>query len=347
MQHDIVSWLHAIDEYALMYNWSDRATCHLALSKLRGPAETWYHGLPTRNFKWSEWKEMLMEHFKPKRNLTQAMINMLACKPKSHNDMYEYVFEKLTYIHKMRIPLTDADKVDLIMGGIDDPQIKFAVEVAEIKDPAILARHFRTIQSSSGGPTTSSMFTQRNSSRPIPKCYYCKNRGHMQKDCHALQRNNNSGQRQYNNQLVSYPADVRFVKADAEKANKKFYKDALINLQLVKCYIDFGSECSLISTNAVELLNLNPIPLGKNSLTLKTIRGDEGSLLCHSYVTARVSVDGVEKQITLYVLDQLALDVEVLIGQNFTELDDIEYIRTGQNLLFKTVTKLLHSKLNP
>lgn len=144
--NDIESWLHAVDEFALIYDWSDRVTSHMALSKLRGAAQTWYQGLPTRIFSWSEWKIMLLEYFQPKRDLHTAMCEMLQYKPNPEQSLYEYTFAKLTLIHKMKLPLKDSDKVNLIMGGIDDPQIKFSVETAGIKDPAILARHLRTIQ---------------------------------------------------------------------------------------------------------------------------------------------------------------------------------------------------------
>lgn len=36
------------------------------------------------------------------------------------------------------------------MEGITDPQIRFSIETANIKDPAILARHLRTMQFNMG-----------------------------------------------------------------------------------------------------------------------------------------------------------------------------------------------------
>lgn len=330
--HDnITTWLHAIDEYAVIYNWSDRVICHLALSKLRGPANVWYQGLPTRIFTWPEWKAMLLENFAPKHDLTTAMTLMLQCKPKSSRDLYAYVFEKLALIYKMKIPLSNIDKVNLIMGGIDDPQIKFSVEAAGIVDPAILAKHFKNAQFNDfKQPSQSSKAKMTDSNALVgPKCYYCKHRGHLQRNCPNMTNKDT--------QLVPYTkANVRYTSLKQQHINKRFYKYITIENKPFKCYIDFGSECSLITPEAVKTLNLQPI-LQNNSLQLKTIRGTEDGLICNSYVTTRVIIDDVERIISLYILDSLAIDAHLLIGQNFTELDDIEYSRSGQLLLFKSI----------
>ena len=141
--HDIMEWLNAVDEYAQINNWSDQVTCHLALSKLRGLAETWYRGLPTRLFTWGEWKQLLLENFIPKRDLHSDMSIMLNYTPQPQQSLYAYCFEKLALINKMKIPLSDADKVNLIMGGIENKQIRFSVETSQITNPAKLAGYFK------------------------------------------------------------------------------------------------------------------------------------------------------------------------------------------------------------
>lgn len=80
--------------------------------------------------------------------------------------------------------------------------------------------------------------------------------------------------------------------------------------------------------------------LQNNLLHLKTIRGTDENLYCKAYVTPTVNVDGVVRKICLYVLDRIFLDAEVLIGQNFTELDDIKYVNSGQLLRFSEETQI-------
>lgn len=102
INNDVEDWLNSIDEYAVIYNWDECTTSHLALSKLRGPAETWYRGLPTKIFSWKEWKDMLVENFKPVRDLNKCLKEMMACVPKAESTLYEYLYEKLALIHKLK-----------------------------------------------------------------------------------------------------------------------------------------------------------------------------------------------------------------------------------------------------
>jgi len=200
VNNDIVEWINAVDEYAFINNWNDQVTCHLALSKLRGSAETWYRGLPTRIFAWVEWKDLLRSQFISKRNLHTDMTNMLKCVPQLNQGLFEYCFEKLALINKMKLPISDDDKVNLIMGGIKDPQIKFSVETSEISDPAKLARFLKTFDekpeiseiANPSIPVSGNNNFQNNRHRNYPKqtstqalisCYYCKQRGHLKRQC--------------------------------------------------------------------------------------------------------------------------------------------------------------------
>jgi hypothetical protein len=70
--------LHEVDEYAQIYGWDDKVTSHLALAKLRGPAEVWYRGLPTHLFTRVKWKEMLRQNFIPKRDLHKLLSILFA-----------------------------------------------------------------------------------------------------------------------------------------------------------------------------------------------------------------------------------------------------------------------------
>ncbi|CAH1371707.1 unnamed protein product [Tenebrio molitor] len=89
---------------------------------------------------------MIRENFKPKRDLHGALKKMMDCKPQANQSLYEYVFQKLALIHKLKLPLVGADQVNLIMGGIEDQQIKFAVNAAGINEPHLLAAHFKTFE---------------------------------------------------------------------------------------------------------------------------------------------------------------------------------------------------------
>lgn len=139
---DVTKWLHAIDEYAVVYGWSDRTTCHMALTKLRGPALTWYKSLPTHIFAWEEWKQKILQQFRPRRDLHTLMLNMILFKPKSNQSLYQYAFEKLSLINKLNITLDDADKVNLIMGALTIGKLN-----SQLKQPEFLTLRYSFVTS--------------------------------------------------------------------------------------------------------------------------------------------------------------------------------------------------------
>jgi hypothetical protein len=142
---DVEEWLNAVDEYAFIYGWDDRTTSHLALTKLRGAAETWYRGLPTRLFTWAEWRELILKNFKQKHNLNAAIKNMMACTADRYLKVYDYHFAKLALIHKIRLPINDENQINLILGGVMDEQIKICVEASNICGVEKLGAYFKIL----------------------------------------------------------------------------------------------------------------------------------------------------------------------------------------------------------
>jgi hypothetical protein len=192
LENCIEEWVNSVDEYALIHGWDDKTTSHLALGKLRGPAEIWYRGLPTKLFTWGEWRDMLINNFKQKRNLHQALTNMMACVPGRSERLYEYVYRKLALIHKLKLPINDEDKVNLIMGGINDDQVKFSVGTAGITDPHELANHLKILDMkifvSTNSTNKDAIKTPQKNNAPLKNfdnraCFACHKTGHFQGDC--------------------------------------------------------------------------------------------------------------------------------------------------------------------
>jgi hypothetical protein len=250
---DIEEWLNSVDECATMYRWSDSLTSYLALGKLRGPAETWYRGLPTRMFAWPEWRQMLAENFAVKRDLHRALQIMMDCKPKARQSLYEYTYEKLALIHKLKLPLSGADQVNLIMSGINDKQIRFTVEAAGIKSPSELAKHFRGAEC--------------NAQKPVG----------LTRDARPVQSSRPASQRHYSNSNYKRPITSR-------------------------------------------------VP----NIYLSTI-GTERIPVTHS-TWVDITLDNITKHIELLLVTECVRDVEILTGQNFTELADTEYYKCGDKL---------------
>jgi hypothetical protein len=128
--HNIEEWLDAVDEFKAIYDWDDRTTSHLTLNKLSGPAEVWYRGLPSRVFSWDQWRENFLATFKIKRNLFDVMREMMACEPDQFETLYEYCFQKMAFINRLKIPMNGEDQVSLITGAIQDEHLKLGGRMA-------------------------------------------------------------------------------------------------------------------------------------------------------------------------------------------------------------------------
>lgn len=100
-----------------MCKWSYQITCHLALTKLRGPSVIGYRGHLVR----------------PKCNLHLAMETMMSCILKDNQTLSEYTFEKLAVISKLQLTVKPTYLINLIMRGSKDDQIRFSIETANIK----------------------------------------------------------------------------------------------------------------------------------------------------------------------------------------------------------------------
>lgn len=265
---------------------------------------------------------------------------MLDCVVRGKHSLYEYTFEKLALIQKLKLPITGADQVNLILGGIPDDQVKFSVEMSGITDPSQLASHFKVLDERQGRlistpetpkPSTSGARLQGPSKRQQDEknrvCYRCGAAGHLKKNCSA----NFSSMPHSKQKAIEY--SVNHISKDG---NGKFYKLAEINKQEIRCYIDFGSECSLITTTAADNLALEKKTCTEN-IILSTIAGAE--IKPRFLVTATLNIQNVIRTIEFYVIDNSFMGVEVLVGQNFTELPNVNYSKINNQLNFAEPTR--------
>ncbi|KAH0821234.1 hypothetical protein GEV33_001557 [Tenebrio molitor] len=92
----------------------------------------WYRGLPSHLFTWEQWRKMILNNFQKKRNLHGSMKAMIDCTANKYDTYYEYHFAKLALIHKLKLPISQGDQVNLVMGGLEDKRIKIAIETSNI-----------------------------------------------------------------------------------------------------------------------------------------------------------------------------------------------------------------------
>jgi hypothetical protein len=101
-------------------------------------------------------------------------------------------------------------------------------------------------------------------------------------------------------------------------------------------YVDFGSACNIMRLNKAISLKL-PI----NTAEKTTLVGFGGGVVTSIGGTrADIKVDEVERAVPIVVVNNETQEVDLLIGQPFTELTDVLTIKTGDTLKFHNNTDI-------
>lgn len=103
----------------------------------------------------------------------------------------------------------------------------------------------------------------------------------------------------------------------SSELDSKYRKQALINRTIdIKCYVDFGSDVTLISKDVVEA-NL----LTKSENDLPNIRGSGNfTYIPLGKTRINLALGDVSADIDAYIVDPSLLIEPMLVGQNFTEV---------------------------
>jgi hypothetical protein len=73
-------------------------------------------------------------------------------------------------------------------------------------------------------------------------------------------------------------------------------------------------------------LSATPVSL-ETGVTLSTLGGHR--VIPSGSVLLDIVIDEINKEIEFYVINKCVMGVEILVGQNFTELPDMNYSKSG------------------
>ncbi|KAK4886182.1 hypothetical protein RN001_002453 [Aquatica leii] len=290
---DIDDWLDILQHNAQIHKWSENFIVYQALNKLKGTAKAWYDSYIENEMGWSkltwaQWMLILKNTFKTNRNAYKLLTDITNHKPTEGCSLYDFHFAHLAKINKLRLNFTDADKVSLVIGAINDSNISTAVEASTITDPNVLGVYLKNKiycknKEISQGPSRNvfnqKCYTSSNNnfknyvSKPIhyelncvvcgyighdrttcphrkQTCNFCHTKGHIERSCLSKLRHHKSNNVK-NSKYTSITKQSRNERVNLIKhteASSKFYKQISLNNQSILAFIDFGSECSLIKS---------------------------------------------------------------------------------------------------
>lgn len=354
-------WLRKVNECAAVYGWDDKTVIHFAMQKLQGLAKTWYEGLNSILFSWSEWQEKLLTAFPCEDNYGQSLEDMLRRKSKISEPIEIYFYEKIALLN--RCDIVGKRAVDCVIHGLSDKTTKTSALALRCTQPEQLLQFLMSNKDSQTvSPNDRNNFRSRfvhdakasninNSNADTKKanptavnpglvCYNCKEQGHPFMKCPKplikCQTCQKFGHK--SDGCRSKPDNKNVTKSDtaqktmcisASKSNSKYVKVVAINGSQAQAFIDFGSEVSLLTKSVIPKLGL------KYDHGLTPLKGFGNEIVqTVGSVKANLEIDGVKADVSFHVVDDKYLEVPVLIGQSFTEQSHVIVYKNFEHLKF-------------
>lgn len=366
----IETWLLKVNECAEIYNWTERQIIHYALPKLSGLAQKWYQGLPSLLFSWTEWQNKLKTAFPSDENFGQLLTDMLACRARFGDSLEEYYYQKMVLLNRCNIVGKNA--IDCILFGIDDRSVRTSAEATQFTKPDKLLVYLRNVRSTRK-PEKSSLAMQAgngenkqsrhfkanyntseaksNRSYKLTKCYNCGEEGHPYSlckqpvkrcdSCHRVGHTSNNcsskadsktNESNYNNKTV-----LRISKHQDDES--KYFKNAYVNGQNLECYVDFGSQCTMLRESFARNLFST-----WSTFDLPIIRGFGDSMVsCLGKCIVELEIDSVKASVEILVVPDHLLQVPLLVGQTFTEQEHVVVYKSYNRLkLYSNPIERIH-----
>lgn len=158
--------------------------------------------------------------------------------------------------------------------------------------------------------------------KDLIKCGKCRQVGHTAAQCQSKKIPITSNSTK----------NVLKIQAD-RKVSEKYFKKVTLNDTVAKAFIDFGSECSLVSDTSVIKMG-NSTDWTTEDLPLLKGFGSNGTRPI-ARISISVAVDAVKENIELFVVPHslLPFGTDVLLGQNLTELPNVRVLKTNNDLM--------------
>jgi hypothetical protein len=182
-------WVRRVDQLSVINEWTEAATIHYAVRKLKGLADTWYKSLTRVDFSWVEWKEKIVAAFPTKIYYPKALEEMLARKKQENESYSEYYYSKLALLNRVRIMGKEA--VECLTHGIPSAIVRTGAEAGQHKTPESLFEYLNSVKGDVGLKKPQSN-SERRGNHPVrsgtqvgnlSKCFGCGNRGHKLNAC--------------------------------------------------------------------------------------------------------------------------------------------------------------------
>lgn len=177
----INKWIRLVEERAYFLRWDDVTTTRFVISKLEGRAREWYLAGEFAHKSWIQLKTALRFTFDVDASATGLLFQDAAnFSSDRHNSLAEYFEEKLRKIHRLNWEIPEQEKVNIIVHGIREKDIKQMALANKYQNTDELLTYLRgcDLNSDSKYP-----LKQNFTSDFKIQCFNCKESGHRSFNC--------------------------------------------------------------------------------------------------------------------------------------------------------------------
>lgn len=355
-------WIDEVEELGETFNWTEYELLVRGSSGLVGEAKEWYAKWKPGTKSWQNFKTDICELYPAKRNLSEKFRRASLYTSKDANTYCEYARHKIVLINSLNFRLTSEQLLQIVIGDIADIHVKTAAfnsKIGSVSELMVLLENYTmsteifTEKSLTKRKYPSEFRTERQNfselcytcdrpghiSRFCPKkrnsapsyevppvnksfdksrvvCVYCKKRGHYAVDC-------------FKNKHRPSTSHINYFSTNLDS---DFCTEFFVQGLTIRCLIDTGAGCSLISEKIVKKLNCHLEPA---LINLKGI--GSSTIFANSKTTLRIENNGTGFEICFFVVDNSIMDHDAILGRNFFVHKGLELQTdyTGSRLILK------------
>lgn len=319
--NSIEKFLSNIDQLTKINNWDEHTTIYMATSHLQGLAKVWYNSQKKLDHTWDEWKALLRLSFPEEIDYQHLLTKILNRTKKADESMMTYYYEKMSLMELF--DFNNKIKVNLLIGGITNPEIQAAAKAGQHEAPENLLQFLKTFNQDTFRKNTSRkmpsfkkgrVYKPRNASGPT-RCFSCNELGHIAPNCPKKKGSTKK---------------VYMTKDAQVGQNFKYFKNARLNGQGVHAFIDFGSSVMAINKSTVDALKI------KYTKHAERLKGYGGAIVktLGKTLPITIKIDECEATLEILIVPDDIQEIPLLVGQPFTEIDGFIVHKTSDELRF-------------
>lgn len=354
-QFTAAQWIEEIEHHKKNNSWSDYEARNAVFTHLQGRAKKWAARSYPLCRTWEELKERLTRQFATTKRFHDLFRDMVEYRSDQAATYIEYSTNKLALIDRLETGWGESNKIEVVISGIADNQVRSELLKNTPSDFVALDRHLSTYSNIRKRPFDKSRSESEpfHTKKPKPnekpgdrRCHYCNKVGHLKRHCLLLRNNskssgNNVRPQESVDKTANKPSQCSychksghsestcFTKQRDEKS--KDFKDPKSQTKLV-------NVCSPSNDSLIELrvggYNLQAlIDSGSECSLIKQEIADSlpdkkefsftrltgiGSVPCYSFckMTSFVEFEGLHTEVTFVITKSDLLPYDVILGRD-------------------------------